>query len=92
MCRSEPRSALEEMTSTYSQYLFHRQGRSLTEEMDLRLFTQPEIDSMMELERSSSSLAVFGKGTVSLTVSRVSEKVQRVQFEWIITSFREADV
>lgn len=108
-------SSAEQMQQSYSEYLFHRPGASLVDEMDTSLLTQPEIDAMQELEKSCDNLSVFGKGKMTLKVRdyfnlphrcliccgsllfyfmqvNSSDLITHFAVEWVITSFREAEV
>lgn len=72
-------------------YLFKRPQSSLLDEMDISALTEQEIDAMRILEQKSRNLAVFGKGALLLFLNQ-DDKIARMEFDWVISSFREADV
>lgn len=77
-------------------HLFKKAGSSLLDEMDVSDMSEQEIVSMRTLEQRGKNLSVFGKGTMSMRLQHVPEdatcRIGRVQMDWIITSFREAEV
>jgi hypothetical protein len=84
---------LLEQTQCHNEYLFHAPGRSIVDELEhIEHMTPPEIDAMRCLEASTPSLAVFGKGTMTLYMSMESEEIVWMDMQWKVTSFRAADV
>ncbi len=71
-----------------------QRNSSLLDEMDVNLLSPMEIESMRELEKLSRNLSVFFKGTLDLEVDDASggDKIRKFDFDWTITSFREADI
>lgn len=84
---------LLEQKQCQNEYLFHAPGRSIVDELEhIEHMTPPEVDAMRCLEASSPSLAVFGKGTMTLYMSSDSEEIVWMDIQWKVTSFRAADV
>eukprot|EP01039_Chlorochromonas_danica_P008882 gene8882-9797_t len=78
-------------THTDHSYLFKRPHSSLLDEMDISLLGEPEIAAMRLLEQKGRNLNVFGKGTLRLELTQ-DNKIGRMVLDWIVTSFREAEL
>ncbi len=76
----------------HSDYLYKKRNSSLLDEMDVATLSTVEMDSMRELEKLSKNLSVFFKGTLDLEVHENSDKISKFDFDWTITSFREAEI
>lgn len=84
---------LLEQKQCHNEYLFHAPGRSIVDELEhIEHLTPPEVDAMRCLEASTPSLAVFGKGTMTLYMSMESEEIVWMDMQWKVSSFRAADV
>jgi len=73
-------------------FLYKKFGSSLLEEMDISTLSEAEVAAMKELETVGGNLSLFGKGTMTLTVEETTGKISRFCLDWLITSFRRADV
>lgn len=65
--------------------------------MDISTLSAAEMDAMRELEALSRNLSVFFKGTLDLEVQSAidgvgGDKIKKFDFDWTITSFREAEI
>jgi len=76
----------------HAEYLYKKKTSSLLDEMDVKSMGQQEIAAMKELEQVSKNLSVFFKGTLDLVVDENNDKIVKFHFDWVITSFREADL
>lgn len=85
-------SSMDLNSSGHADYLFKRKGSSLLDEMDTKSMSTQEIAAMKELEKVSKNLSVFFKGTLELVVEEGTDKIVKFNFDWVITSFREADL
>lgn len=72
-------------------YLFKRPNSSLLDEMDVSSLSEMEVTAMRMLERKGRNLSVFGKGNLSLHLSE-DGRISSMEFDWVVTSFREADL
>lgn len=75
-----------------------QRNSSLLDEMDISTLSAAEMDAMRELEALSRNLSVFFKGTLDLQVQSATggglggDKINKFDFDWTITSFREAEI
>lgn len=83
---------LETNSTSDTEYLFHYRGHFLIDELENKhLLTPPEVHALHELERNCPSLAVFGKGTMTLYMQEEEEKIAMWDIQWKLTSFRASD-
>jgi hypothetical protein len=75
-----------------NEHLFHNPNTSILTQMDTSMLTQPEIASMLELERTSKNLTIFAKGNFNLSLTRDLSKIERFDFYYTISSFRDAEI
>eukprot|EP00599_Poterioochromonas_sp_BG-1_P015213 CAMPEP_0173158104 /NCGR_PEP_ID=MMETSP1105-20130129/16097_1 /TAXON_ID=2985 /ORGANISM="Ochromonas sp., Strain BG-1" /LENGTH=564 /DNA_ID=CAMNT_0014075847 /DNA_START=208 /DNA_END=1902 /DNA_ORIENTATION=- len=75
----------------HSDYLFKRPNSSLLDEMDTTQMSIQEKAAMRELETRGKNLSIFGKGSMELLLNH-DQKIVSMRFDWVITSFREADL
>ena len=64
----------------------------ILKQMDTSMLKEPDIASMLELERSSNNLTVFAKGGFILDLTDDLTKIKRFEFFYTISSFRDAEV
>ncbi len=75
-----------------NEFLFRQPNTSILKQMDTSMLTEAEIASMMELERTSKNLTVFGKGNWTLTLTKDLTKISHLDLHYVISSFRDAEI